>query len=158
MTTEIEVYTDGACIGNGKKENIGGWSFVMVEKNEFFLEAVGIEYNTTNNRQEITGVLNALRCCLENKVSPFTLFSDSQYVVNGFNSWMHKWHRNRWCRGNPAELIPNADLWKEMWIVKQKLGSIELKWVRGHDGNKWNEHADELINKEIEKSLKSVNS
>ena len=158
MTTEIEIYTDGACIGNGKKENIGGWSFVVVDKDGAFLEAVDIEFNTTNNRQEIKGVLNALKCCLDHKIYPFTLFSDSQYVVNGFNSWMHKWHRNRWVRGNPAELIPNADLWKEMWLLKQSFDKIELKWVRGHNGNKWNERADELINLEIEKTIKSLSN
>lgn len=158
MKKEIEIYTDGACIGNGKKQNIGGWSFVFVDNNEIFLEAVDIEYNTTNNRQEIKGVLYALKCCLDNKIAPFTLFSDSQYVVNGFNSWMHKWHRNRWVRGNPPELIPNSDLWKEMWELKQSFAQIELKWVRGHNGNKWNERADELINLEIEKQSKLINS
>lgn len=157
MITESEIYTDGACIGNGKKENIGGWSFVHVDRNQNLIEAVGVEYNTTNNRQEITAVLNALQYCLDHKITLFTIFSDSQYVVNGFNTWMHGWRNKRWVRGNPPAEIPNADLWKKMWIVKQALGKVDLKWVRGHDGNKWNEYADELINKEIEKSLKSVN-
>jgi len=149
MKPEFEIYTDGACIGNGKKENIGGWSFVFVSKGEKFFESVGVVFNTTNNRQEILGVLNALRCCVEHDISSFVLYSDSQYVVNGFNEWMEKWKRKEWRRGAFRDFIPNHDLWQDLYAIKKQFTGVNLQWVRGHAGNKWNEYADQLIEKEM---------
>lgn len=151
MKKEFEIYTDGACIGNGNPENIGGWSFVFIQKGELFFKAVGVEKNTTNNRQEITGVLNSLRCCLEYKITDFIIFSDSQYVVNGFNSWVINWAKKHFMRGYPPAPIPNQDLWKQMYHIKDQFQSVDLRWVKGHNGNKWNEFADQLIEDEMAK-------
>lgn len=150
MSKRIEIYTDGACIGNGKKDNIGGWSFVVVDGESLIHEECNVEFNTTNNRQEITAVLNSLKYCHENNFSDFVIYCDSQYVVNGFNDWMHKWFLKKWVRGYPPVLIPNSDLWKEMYLYRFKFDSVNLIWVRGHSGNQWNEYADELINHKIE--------
>jgi ribonuclease HI len=152
MKPEFEIYTDGACIGNGQKDNIGGWSFVIVENDKNISEAVGVEFNTTNNRQEILGVLNSLRCCVEHDIESFVIYSDSQYVVKGFNDWMYGWALKRWMR--KGELIPNADLWKDMFEIKKSFEKVDLQWVRGHNGNKWNEHADQLIEKEMALKLR----
>lgn len=145
MKPEFEIYTDGACIGNGLKENIGGWSFVFVNNDKNFFEAVGIAYNTTNNRQEMLAVLNSLRCCVEHDIVSFVIYCDSQYVVNGVNDWMNGWKKKNWLR--KGELIPNADLWQEIYEIKKHFQSVDLRWVRGHNGNKWNEYADQLIEK-----------
>lgn len=148
---KVEIYTDGACIGNGKKENIGGWSFVVVGETGIKThEECKVEYNTTNNRQEITAVLNSLKYCHNNSLTNFVIYCDSQYVVNGFNDWMHKWRAKRWVRGNPPQYIPNYDLWREMYQYKVKFEKVDLRWVRGHNGNRWNEYADKLINFKIE--------
>ena len=151
MKSEFEIYTDGACIGNGQRKNIGGWGFVCIERGKHFYETTGIEYNTTNNRQEILAVLNALRCCKEYNITSFTIYSDSQYVVNGFNNWMHKWKKKNWIRGTASKPQPviNKDLWQEMYKIRFEFDKVDLKWVRGHNGNKWNEHIDELINTHI---------
>lgn len=151
MRKEFEIYTDGACIGNGQKENIGGWSFVVVKGKSLFYESCEIELNTTNNRQEITAVLNALLFCQEKNIKDFVIYSDSQYVVNGFTDWMHSWRKKSWLRGKPPVIIPNADLWKEMYKVRFKFESVDLRWVRGHNGNEWNEYADQLIETELSK-------
>lgn len=152
MKPEFEIYTDGACIGNGMKENTGGWSFVFVSNDKNIFEAVGIELNTTNNRQEMLAVLNSLRCCLEHDIKSFVIYCDSQYVVNGFNDWMRGWQKKGWLR--KGELIPNADLWKELFNIKLEFSTVDLRWVRGHNGNKWNEYADQLIEKEMSLKLR----
>ena len=149
---KLQIYTDGACLGNGKKENIGGWSFVVVDGESLIYEECEIELNTTNNRQEITAVLNSLKYCHENDIVDFVIYCDSQYVVTGFMNWMHKWRSNGWVRGKPAALIPNYELWKEMYYLRFKFDKVDLRWVRGHNGNQWNEYADELIEQQILKS------
>lgn len=149
MKPEYEIYTDGACIGNGKAENIGGWSFVFVKEGKNYFESVGVVFDTTNNRQEMLAVLNALRCCVEHDIVSFVLYSDSQYVVKGFNDWMYGWKVKQWRRGQFRDLIPNADLWQELFAIKLKFESVNMQWVRGHNGNKWNEYADQLIEREM---------
>lgn len=154
MEKEYKIYTDGACIGNGKAKNIGGWGFAFITKDELFFKATGTEKNTTNNRQEIRGVLNALYCCIEYKMFDFSIYSDSQYVVNGINNWMHSWFRKGFKRGFPPADIPNADLWKEVYSTVSMFDRVDIFWVRGHSGNKWNEFIDIEIQKEINKILK----
>lgn len=149
MKPEFEIYTDGACIGNGQKKNIGGWSFVFVSNDKNIFELVGLEHNTTNNRQEMLAVLNSLRCCFDHDITSFVIYCDSQYVVNGFNEWMYSWERKYWVRGQDKKPIPNADLWRELFLIKKEFQKCELVWVRGHNGNKWNEYADRLIEKEM---------
>lgn len=153
MNKEFLIYTDGACIGNGKSKNIGGWSYCIVKEDVLIHESVSVEFNTTNNRQELSGVINALIYCKKNSFSSlsFDLFSDSQYVVKGFNEWMHNWRRKGWVKEEPKIPIPNADLWKQLFDFKMDFGKISLIWVKGHAGNKWNERADRLIEIEMAK-------
>lgn len=151
MNKEFLIYTDGACIGNGKSKNIGGWSFCIVREDKLINQSVSVEFNTTNNRQELTGVINALTYCEINNLSSFTLFSDSQYVVKGFNDWMVNWRKKGWVKGAEKKPIPNQDLWMQLWALKQSIGHISLFWVRGHNGNKWNEYVDKLIEVEMSK-------
>lgn len=157
MSRIVEIYTDGACIGNGNKVNLGGCSFVVIENEELLSHNVRVEKNTTNNRQEIFGVFNALQFCLEFNITSFIIYSDSQYTVNGFNEWMFKWEQKKWSRGYPPQLIPNSDLWKQMFDIKNEFLFVDLRWVRGHDGNKWNELADKLIEIEMAKQPDFIN-
>lgn len=153
MKPEFEIYTDGACVGNGLKENIGGWSFVFVNDAKNFFEAVGLVFNTTNNRQDMLAVLNSLRCCVEYNITSFVIYCDSQYVVKGFTDWMFGWQRRGWIRGIQNTPIPNADLWKELYEIGQEFNTVNIQWVRGHNGNIWNEYAVQIIEKELAKSL-----
>lgn len=152
--TQFSIYTDGACRGNGQAKNIGGWGFIVTENNMLIHEEVKIEFNTTNNRQEMTAVLNAILFCKENNIESFRICSDSQYVVNGFNDWMYKWAKKGWIRGKgiTLQVIPNADIWRQLYSETVGLMKVDLIWVRGHNGNKWNEYADKLIESAIEKT------
>ena len=126
------VYTDGACRGNPGK---GGWAWV-VPGGQW---SSGGAPQTTNQRMELTAVLEAVRS-LE---GPLRVFSDSAYVVNCFRDrWWEGWIRRGW-RNSQKKPVANRDLWEP--LIKQVLaGEVELVWVKGHAGDRWNNEADRL--------------
>lgn len=132
----IEFYTDGSySIPRG----LGKWAVVVVENNESVDIQSGELTNSTSNRAELTALITALKLS-QNIEEIVTIYSDSQYVVQGYSSWMEGWKKSNWqnFNGKPTK---NADLWKE--IYKLKKPTIRVKWVKGHDGNMFNELADE---------------
>lgn len=149
MKRDFEIYTDGACIGNGQIKNVGGWGFVCVRKGQLFHELIGTEKDTTNNRQELSALVNALTFLQERNIEDCIIWCDSQYVVNGFNTWMYNWQKKNWMKGYPPEPVKNDDLWKELFDLSKCVVGVTLKWVRGHNGNKWNEYIDEKINAKV---------
>lgn len=138
MKNILHIYTDGSCINN---PGVGGWSFVIIDpqdgKGKVLLTQSGSEKNTTNNRMELEAVIRAL-----DKVEydqDLVIFSDSQYVVLGITAWINSW-RNKDFKG-----VKNVDLWNRLdTLVSQHIASISWEWVRGHNGNKFNELADTL--------------
>ena len=137
MMKKIEIFTDGACKGN---PGPGGWGAILrygtAEK-----EISGGESNTTNNRMEISAVLEALKCLKE--PCEVTLYSDSQYVCNAISKgWAKKWKANNWMR-TKTEPALNSDLWKEVLELCDK-HKINIVWVRGHAGHPENERCDRL--------------
>ena len=102
----------------------------------------GGEANSTNNRVEIIAGIEAIKFCTE-KFPGRTIFiySDSQYLVKGAMQWIGKWKRNGWSRGSGE--VKNLDLWKELELLVSAKNTI-FRWVRGHNGNHWNEVADKL--------------
>lgn len=151
MDAEYEIYTDGGCSGNGKRENVGGWGFVVVKNDVLIYEVAEVDCNTTNNRQEIKGVLNSLFYCYDNNITSFIIYCDSQYVVNGITKWIDGWAKKGWIRmeGYKPVVIPNADLWRQVFVAINKFDNVNIKWIRGHNGNKWNEYIDTYIQKHI---------
>ena len=125
----IDIYTDGACIGN---PGPGGWGVVILQENDnFFLS--GGEKNTTNNRMEITAVIEGLKN-VDSK--DLTVYSDSTYVINTITKG---WKKNK-----------NQDLWEILEkLVSEK--NVKWEWVKGHSGNEFNEKADKLAYGEAEK-------
>jgi ribonuclease HI len=132
--TRVEIFCDGACSGNpgpggygailrcgGREKEISGWA-----------------PDTTNNRMELTAVIEALRQltrpCL------ITITTDSQYVVKGMTEWIAGWQRNAW-RNSKKEPVLNRDLWEAL-LEASRQHSITWKWVRGHDGHAENERCD----------------
>ena len=130
----VEIFCDGACSGNpgpggygailrcgGREKEISGWA-----------------PDTTNNRMELTAVIEALRQltrpCL------ITITTDSQYVVKGMTEWIAGWQRNAW-RNSKKEPVLNRDLWEAL-LEASRQHSITWKWVRGHDGHAENERCD----------------
>jgi ribonuclease HI len=143
---KMTLYTDGGCEPNPGK---GCWSFVCVHP---YHEQSGSEANTTNNRMEIMGVLKAVEYALERCAESIHIISDSQYVVKGVREWSPKWERNNWMKKDGFQWVPvkNAELWKE--LLKHR-GKFTIEWVRGHNGNEFNEVADRLVRTEYEKSF-----
>lgn len=143
----IILYTDGACKGN---PGIGGWAAILSYKAAEKI-LMGAEEYTTNNRMELTAVIKGLSelkspCLVD-------LYTDSQYVKNGCEQWMHQWARNQWKTSNKSP-VKNQDLWLELYKLFN-LHSINLFWVKGHSGNPMNERADMLANEAIVKLLHS---
>lgn len=139
MQKFLEVYCDGACSGN---PGPGGWGAVLIW-GETIKKISGYDEQTTNNRMELTAAIEALKQI--NRPVKIKVFTDSTYVMKGITEWISTWKRNNWNSGK----IKNVDLWKLLDTVNQKF-DIEWHWVKGHNGNKYNEIADKLARQAIE--------
>ena len=147
MKNKVTIYTDGACKGNPGE---GGWGAILYH--EISSKTIyGYESLTTNNRMELTAAIKSLGFFKE-KVSAL-IYTDSKYVMNGVNTWIHSWKKNNWKTSSKKD-VKNVDL----WISLDKLNNfhdVDWQWVKGHSGNKGNEQADILANLAIsEKSDK----
>lgn len=132
----IEVFTDGACLGN---PGPGGWGVLILE-NGAARELSGGEAQTTNNRMELIAAIRALEATPGDK--PLILHTDSQYVKNGITSWIHGWKRNGW-KNAAKKPVKNRDLWEALDKTIDDR-AIEWRWVKGHAGHPGNERADAL--------------
>jgi len=136
MMKSIEIYTDGACLGN---PGPGGWAALLREnKNE--KEISGYEADTTNNRMELMAAISAL----ETLTSPHQvqLYTDSQYVCKGITEWLENWQRNHWKTTN-GEPVKNQELWRRLQTACQQ-HVIDWRWIKGHAGHADNERVDQL--------------
>lgn len=133
----VEIYTDGACSGNPGK---GGWGAVLIYENNR-KEICGSEPETTNNRMELTAVIQALMA-LKMPCS-VTLTTDSKYVCDAINQgWVYNWKRNGWRKSDKKPAL-NVDLWEEL-LKLLEIHKVTFVWVKGHSGNPYNERCDEL--------------
>jgi ribonuclease HI len=146
----IDIYTDGACKGN---PGPGGWG-ALLKSGATEKELCGGEMGTTNNRMEMTAVIEALaalkRPCI------VTLHVDSQYVLKGMTEWLPGWKARGWKTAS-KEPVKNVDLWQRLDALVSSGGhQIEWRWVRGHNGDPGNERADMLANKGVEMARRSA--
>ena len=133
---ETTIYTDGACSGN---PGPGGWASIVLSGSKERLLRGG-DAHTTNNRMELIGVIEALRCLRGEHI--VTIFSDSQYVVNAFQKgWLESWKKSGWTRN--GQELKNTDLWQELDGLVSK-HECKFVWVKGHAGNKFNEICDQV--------------
>ncbi|OFW81396.1 MAG: ribonuclease HI [Alphaproteobacteria bacterium RIFCSPLOWO2_01_FULL_40_26] len=132
----IEIYTDGACLGN---PGPGGWGAILIYK-EHQKKISGAERETTNNRMEMRAVIEALKVL--KRSSKITLHTDSKYVMEGITNWIESWKKNNWRNAN-RKPVKNSDLWLEL-DVEVKKHQIKWIWVKGHSGNHYNEIVDKL--------------
>ncbi len=143
----VQIYTDGACKGN---PGPGGWG-VRMQAGTHVRELFGGEANTTNNRMELTAVIEALKAL--KRPCQVALYLDSQYVRKGITEWIHGWKAKGW-RTADKKPVKNVELWQTLDHLVSTAGHhIEWHWVKGHAGDPGNERADALANQGVDKIL-----
>ena len=139
----VIIYTDGACKGN---PGPGGWG-VLLRSGAAEKELFGGEPETTNNRMELTAVIEALAAL--RRPCKVSLYLDSQYVRKGITEWLRGWKAKGWMTAS-KQPVKNVDLWQRLDDLVSNSGhQIELHWVRGHAGDPGNERADALANRGV---------
>ena len=136
MLKQIDVYTDGSCLGN---PGPGGYGAVMVYGTHRKEISAGFKL-TTNNRMELMAAIMGLRTL--NEPCKVRLTTDSQYVRQGITGWIHGWKKNGW-RTADKKPVKNAELWQEL-VEACTPHKIDWRWVKGHNGHPDNERADKL--------------
>lgn len=131
------VFTDGGCRPN---PGAGGWGVVWVRAGEIVAQRHGQEPDTTNNRMELTALIEALRLLPADEAT--TVHSDSELVVKTVNEWARSWEKNGWKRKTGA--IANLDLVQQLWALVKERPNVRVEWIAAHDGSRWNEYADSL--------------
>ncbi|MFU8772992.1 MAG: ribonuclease HI [Anaerolineales bacterium] len=134
----INLYTDGSCSGN---PGPGGYGYVLEYHDTRKFGADGAMH-TTNSRMELMAVIAGLNAITDRTI-PVKVYSDSEYVVKGMNEWLTTWKAKNWKNSRKDE-VSNRDLWECLDKLVSKFKFVEFCWVRGHNGNYWNEYADEL--------------
>ena len=131
------VFTDGSCDPNPGR---GGWGFAGVQDDEIVESGNGFDPQTTNNRMELQALIEALKVIPED--AQLDLYSDSQLCVNTITQWAASWEKRGWKRKSGP--IKNLDLVQALYALAQEKPRIELRWIRAHEGARWNEYADAL--------------
>ncbi len=144
----VEVFTDGACLGN---PGPGGWGVLLrwrgVEK-----ELSGGESHTTNNRMELMAAIEALRAL--NRPARISLYTDSMYLRDGITRWINQWKRNQW-RTAAKKPVKNEDLWRRL-DGSLRHHDVEWHWVRGHAGHVENDRVDKLARDAAERAKRAA--
>lgn len=135
--TKVTIYTDGACSGN---PGPGGWGAIL-ESGGQKKELSGGEAHTTNNRMELTAVIEALAAL--KRPCEVDLVTDSKYVVDGITKgWAKGWRAKGWKKGDGKPAL-NPDLWERLLNLLDE-HQVAFRWVKGHAGHPQNERCDEL--------------
>lgn len=140
----VTLYTDGACSGN---PGPGGWGLIL-EYQGTEKELSGGAAETTNNRMELTAVIEGLKALKESCI--VELYSDSKYVIDGLSKgWAASWQKNGWKKADKKPAL-NPDLWEELLALTQK-HQMRYHWVKGHAENPKNNRCDQLAVAETQK-------
>jgi ribonuclease HI len=150
MDTSLKIYTDGGCSGN---PGPGGWAYVIIlqtfQGDKIIAQNKGAAKDTTNNRMELSAVIESLRALktIEGIPRLATIYTYSQYVQKGITEWIRMWKRNSW-KTSDKKPVKNQDLWMELDELAGKL-SLSWEWVKGHAGNEYNEICDQMTQEAI---------
>jgi ribonuclease HI len=131
------LYTDGSCLGNPGR---GGWAARCLD----LFDISGGEKVSTNNVMEMTAIVRGIEKCLELSVDvnpEVSVFTDSQYVINGMTMWIKGWKKKGWKTAS-GTLVKNKDLWVKLDALSKKCSTVEWHWVKAHNGNINNEFVD----------------
>jgi ribonuclease HI len=141
----VDIYSDGACKGN---PGVGGWG-ALLRFGDHEKRLCGGEASTTNNRMELTAVIEALKALKRH--CQVRVHTDSQYVQKGISEWLPGWKRKHW-KASTGKPVKNQDLWQAL-DAEAGRHEIEWHWVRGHAGHPENEEADRLANEGVLKAM-----
>lgn len=140
----VTIYSDGACSGN---PGPGGWGAIIRYK-DVEKEISGGERQTTNNRMELTAVIEALKCLKES--CNVELYSDSKYVIDALKlGWAKSWRKNNWIKSDRKPAL-NPDLWEALLDLIDK-HDVNYHWVKGHANDKYNNRCDEMAVRQRDK-------
>lgn len=146
----VNIYTDGACRGN---PGAGGWGAIL-EYNGRRREMSGGEPETTNNRMELSAVIEAFSALKE--PCEINLYSDSKYVIDGLSKgWAKSWKEKGWKKADKSPAL-NPELWDKLLSLCE-IHKINYHWIKGHDGHPENERCDTLATTEADKFTKKEN-
>lgn len=134
------VFTDGGAVGN---PGPGGWGAVYVVDGTVVGERSGHAPDTTNNRMELTALLEAVKLVPEG--TPARIYADSKYAVQTVNEWAAGWERKGWKRKGGE--VKNLDLVRPVFYAFRNRPELTLEWIAAHQGYRWNEYADALANR-----------
>ncbi len=132
----VEIFTDGACSGN---PGPGGYGAIL-KYEQTVKEISGCEPVTTNNRMELTAIIEALK--LLKRPCKIRVITDSNYVVKGMTEWIHGWIKRNWMNSNKRPVL-NRDLWETL-LKLSKPHHIDWQWIKGHYGHNENERCDKM--------------
>ena len=138
----VEIFTDGACRGN---PGPGGWG-VLLRFNGVEKILSGAELQTTNNRMEMTAVIEALKALT--RPCEVSITTDSKYVKDGITQWIKQWKLRNWQTANKKP-VKNKELWQTLDELVEK-HTVTWHWVKGHSGHPENEKVDQLANEAID--------
>lgn len=153
MTNTVYIFTDGS---SNPKNKEGGWAFCVTDdpKSKTIIHKdSGYKEATTNNRMELTAVINALYYSYFNidHLKELIIYSDSEYVSNPvYFGWLNDWRKSNWIKSDGSE-TKNSDLWEELYQLLKKYKfrkiKVDIRWVKGHNGHYFNEIVDKLAKK-----------
>lgn len=136
----VTIYTDGSALGNGKKDACCGAGVVLIFGETVKELSIPLPNYTTNNQAELYASIAGLDAL--KRPCKVILYTDSSYVQQGITTWMRGWKRRNWMTANKGA-VKNKDLWQQLDLLVQQ-HDVEFRWVKGHNGDKWNSKADEL--------------
>lgn len=144
---QVQLITDGACLGNPGK---GGWACIL-RYGDHKREVFGSEPHTTNNRMELTAAIEGLRLLKES--CSVEVVTDSNYLKNGITTWIHGWKRNGWKTADKKPVV-NQDLWMTLdgLVASHK---IKWEWTKGHASHEDNNRCDELASDAARQQISS---
>lgn len=138
----MKLYTDGSCLGN---PGFGGWGAICVDDNDNeFFRVCGGATHSTNNIMEMTAVIEGLERYGGGSVE---IYTDSKYVMDGITKWIHGWKKKGW-KTSTGGNVKNKSLWMRMDELVTPF--VTFKWVKAHNGDRWNEDADNMAKRNAE--------
>lgn len=160
----LKIYTDGSCKGNGTKDSVGAWAYLVLnDKEEILFNDCEAECATTNNRMEMMAVIKAISDTLEyledlevNELPEIEIYTDSAYIHNCLKQkWYENWQKNGWVNSS-KQPVKNKDLW-ELLIPYFENEKFYFYKVKGHADNEWNNYVDELAQSAADKLKEIMN-